>query len=256
MSLKSVALTGAKVMALLVGLVPAALRHKLVFASLVLESRIGKPDNALRNLYRIQDDLEMILAERATAYGAGIHPKHRLTRYHGFFVDRIAPTARVLDIGCGYGEVARAIAKALPETVVQGIDIEAPLIAQARAAQNPSNLSFVLGDATKNLPDGPWDTVVLSNILEHLEDRVGFLKSLIDAQHPDHLLIRVPAFERHWHIPMRRELGIGYFSDRTHFIEHTAEEFAREIDAAGLTIVEMKTIWGEIWAACRMAGHA
>lgn len=251
MSLKSVALSGAKAVALLMSIFPSGLRHKLIFASLVLESRIGKPDNALRNLYRIQDDLEMILAERATAYGEGIHPKHRLTRYHEFFVERIGETARVLDIGCGYGEVARAIARARPRAVVQGIDIEAPLIRQALNAENPPNLSFVEGDATRSLPDGPWDTIVLSNILEHLEDRVGFLRALIAAQKPDQILIRVPAFERHWHIPMRRELGIGYFSDRTHFIEHTAEEFASETKAAGLKIVEMKTVWGEIWAACR-----
>ncbi len=253
MSFKLVALTGAKAVALLVGLVPAGLRHKLIFASLVLESRIGGPDNALRNLYRVQDDLEMILAERATAYGDGIHPKHRLTRYHEFFVERIGETSRVLDIGCGYGEVARAIARARPQAVVQGIDIEAPLIRQALGADNPPNLTFVEGDATQSLPDGPWDTVVLSNILEHLEDRVGFLRSLIAAQQPDQILIRVPAFERHWHIPMRRELGIGFFSDRTHFIEHTADEFASEIAASGLEIVEMKTVWGEIWAACRSA---
>lgn len=251
MSVKSVALAGAKAMALLVGLVPAGLRHKLIFASLVLESRIGKPDNALRNLYRIQDDLEMILAERATAYGDGIHPKHRLTRYHEFFVERIGETARVLDIGCGYGEVARAIARARPQSVVQGIDIEAPLIRQALGADKPPNLAFIEGDATQSLPDGPWDTVVLSNILEHLEDRIGFLRALIAAQQPDQILIRVPAFERHWHIPMRRELGIGFFSDRTHFIEHTADEFASEIVASGLEIIEMKTVWGEIWAACR-----
>jgi SAM-dependent methyltransferase len=251
MSLKSVALSGAKAVALLVGLVPAGLRHKLIFTSLVLESRIGKPDNALRNLYRVQDDLEMILAERATAYGDGIHPKHRLTRYHEFFVERIGEASRVLDIGCGYGEVARAIARARPRAVVQGIDIEAPLIRQALDADNPPNLTFVEGDATQSLPDGPWDTVVLSNILEHLEDRIGFLRSLIAAQQPDQILIRVPAFERHWHIPMRRELGIGFFSDRTHFIEHTADQFASEIGASGLNIVEMKTVWGEIWAACR-----
>ncbi len=251
--MKKFALVMARVVGVLASVIPWRLRRAQIFAALVLESRIGKPADALRRLYLLHDDLERLIAERALAHGGGIHPKHRLTRYHDFFVERIGDAERVLDIGCGYGEVARAIARARPGATVVGIDIEGPLIDQARAADNPANLSFLLGDATKTLPQGPWNTVVLSNILEHLEDRVGFLKALLTAQRPQAVLIRVPAFERIWHVPMRRELGIGYFNDRTHFIEHTEAEFRQEISAAGLDIVELRTVWGEIWAACRAA---
>ena len=251
--MKKLALAAARVVALLMSVFPWRLRHAQVFAALVLESRIGKPDAALRRLYQLHDDLERIIAERAMAHGGGVHPKHALTRYHDFFVERIGEDERVLDIGCGYGAVARAIARARPGATVAGIEIEADLIEQARAADNPPNLSFILGDATRTLPDGPWTTVVLSNILEHLEDRVGFLRALLAAQEPRVVLIRVPAFERSWHVPMRKELGMFYFNDRTHFIEHTEAEFRDEIAAAGLEITEFRTVWGEIWAACRIA---
>ena len=251
--MKKIALAAARVVALLMSVFPWKLRHAQIFAALVLESRIGKPDAALRRLYQLHDDLERIIAERAMAHGGGVHPKHGLTRYHDFFVERIGAHERVLDIGCGYGAVARAIARAHPGATVAGIEIEADLIEQARAADNPANLSFILGDATKTLPDGPWTTVVLSNILEHLEDRVGFLKALLAAQKPRVALIRVPAFERSWHVPMRKELSMFYFNDRTHFIEHTEAEFRDEIAAAGLEITEFRTVWGEIWAACRIA---
>ncbi|MBC6440762.1 MAG: class I SAM-dependent methyltransferase [Rhodospirillales bacterium] len=253
MSMKALALGVVRATGFVAGLVPRGLRSRLVFALLVLESRIGSPADALRQLYRTQDDLELLLAERATAYGKGIHPKHRLTRYHDYFIDRIGDSARVLDIGCGYGEVARGIARARPGVTVMGVEIEESLIRQAEAGDNPANLSFVCADATRSLPDGPWTTVVLSNILEHLEDRVGFLRDLLAAQQPADVLIRVPAFERHWHIPMRRELGMGYFSDRTHVIEHTIEAFRSEVEASGLMIVELRTVWGEIWAACKPA---
>ncbi|MDA1070718.1 MAG: class I SAM-dependent methyltransferase [Proteobacteria bacterium] len=251
--MKKLALAAARIVALLMSVFPWRLRHAQLFAALVLESRIGKPDAALRRLYQLHDDLERIIAERAMAHGDGVHPKHALTRYHDFFVERIGEDERVLDIGCGYGAVARAIARARPGATVAGIEIEADLIEQARAADNPPNLSFILGDATRTLPDGPWTTVVLSNILEHLEDRVGFLRALLAAQKPKLVLIRVPAFERSWHVPMRKELGIFYFNDRTHFIEHTETEFRQEIAAAGLEITEFRTVWGEIWAACRIA---
>ena len=251
--MKKIALALARVLALMMSVIPWKLRHGQIFAALVLESRIGRPDAALRRLYSLHDDLERIIAERAMAHGGGVHPKHGLTRYHDFFVARIGPDERVLDIGCGYGAVARAIARARPGATVAGIEIEARLVEQARAADNPPNLAFILGDATRTLPDGPWTTVVLSNILEHLEDRVDFLRALMAAQEPKVVLIRVPAFERSWHVPMRKELGMFYFNDRTHFIEHTEAQFREEIAAAGLEITEFRTVWGEIWAACRPA---
>jgi 2-polyprenyl-3-methyl-5-hydroxy-6-metoxy-1,4-benzoquinol methylase len=188
------------------------------------------------------------------AYGAGEHPKHGLTRYHDFFVERIPAGAAVLDIGCGYGAVARSIARRVEGARVTGIDMNEQRIIEAEAADNPDNLRFLLGDALTDLPPGEWHTVVLSNVLEHIEERVDFLRRLSAAARPSQILIRVPLFERHWQVAMRRELGVSYFSDPTHYIEHSLEEFAAEIDAAGLEITERLTLWGEIWAVCRARG--
>ncbi len=63
----------------------------------------------------------------------------------------------------------------------------------------------------------------------------------------------MPLYQRHWHVPLREELGLYYFSDPTHFIEHTLAEFLQETAESGLTTVEMNTRWGEIWAVCRPA---
>ena len=49
---------------------------------------------------------------------------------------------------------------------------------------------------------------------------------------------------------LRRELGIYYFSDLDHEIEHTKNDFKKEITDANLKIKEIYTIWGEIWANC------
>ncbi|MCH7555446.1 MAG: methyltransferase domain-containing protein [Proteobacteria bacterium] len=235
-------------------LVPRGLRRRLLFGLMLLESRIGGPGAALGRLFALSDDLELLINERAMAYGAGEHPKHGLTRYHEFFVERIPAGATVLDIGCGYGAVARSIARRVEGAEVTGIDVNPARIREAEAADNPPNLRFLVGDAFRDLPAGPWHTVVLSNILEHMEERVDFLRRLVAAASPTQILIRVPLFERHWQVPMRRELGVGYFSDPTHYIEHSLEEFAAEIDAAGLEITERQTLWGEIWAVCRARG--
>ena len=139
-ALKSAALSAASALSLLYRLVPQRLRRLLVTGLLAVDSRIGAPDEGLRRLFRVQDDLERLINERAMALGRGEHPKHRL---------------------------------------------------------------------------------------------------------------RLPLFERTSQVPMRRELGIGYFSDPTPVIEPTLEEFEREMRDAGLEIAEKSVLWGEIWAECR-----
>lgn len=235
-------------------IIPAGLRRGLITGLLVLESRGSKPADSLRRLFLLQDKLDWIINERAMAYGGDVHPKHRLTRYHDFFVDRIDPGSRVLDIGCGYGAVARSIATRVPNSTVVGVELDQGRLGQARSGEVPANLSFVEADARRNLPAGPWNVIVLSNILEHIEDRVGFLRDVVRQAAPDKILIRVPLFERDWKLPLRRELGIGYFSDAEHFIEHRLEELRDEVLAAGLKPVETITLWGEIWTECRPDG--
>jgi trans-aconitate methyltransferase len=132
--------------------------------------------------------------------------------------------------------VARSIATRVVDSTVVGVELDQKRLSQARSGEVPANLSFVEADARHNLPAGPWNVVVLSNILEHIEDRVGFLRDIVRQASPEKILIRVPLFERDWKLPLRRELGIGYFSDAEHFIEHRLETIA---------------LWGEIWTECR-----
>lgn len=249
--MKRLALTLARWIALAAGLVPFALRRALLRALLLVESRIGQPDDALRRLFAVEDDVFRLQIERATAYGGGINPKHRLTRYHDFFVDRVPAGSRVLDVGCGVAAVARSIAERVPGVTVTAIDNDPRILAQARRAPLPANLSLVEGEAPRDLPSGAFDVVVMSNVLEHVEDRCGLLRRLVEAHAPARLLIRVPLFERDWRLPLRRELGVDYRSDPTHFIEHGLGEFRAEMAAAGLAVVELNTLWGEIWAEVR-----
>ncbi|WP_102783201.1 class I SAM-dependent methyltransferase [Thalassospira sp. GB04J01] len=231
-------------------LIPGKARGGLIFGLLMIESRIGQPAAALRRLYPIKDNLERLLSERAMSYEGGIHPKHRLMRYHDFFVENIQQGSRVVDIGCGNGAVARSIALNVPGSEVCGVEMDEYRFRQAASADNPKNLEFIFGDAFQVLPKGAADVVILSNVLEHIEDRQAFLSRIIDVLSPGEILIRVPAFQREWHVPLRKELGITYFNDRTHFVEHTVAEFEGELQRARVQIDSLKTIWGEIWAVC------
>ncbi len=113
------------------------------------------------------------------------------------------------------------------------------------------NLSFQHGDALKDLPSDAFDVIVFSNVLEHIDHRVDFLKTAQTRLNPKRWLIRVPVFDRHWKVPLRKELGLYYFNDPTHYIEYTRELFYGELEQAGFEIQEYSTQWGEIWAEAR-----
>ena len=230
-------------------LLPARWREGVLTGLFVLDSR-GEPRGGLAQMLRLQGRLDWVTNERAVAMGDGVHPKHRLTRYHDFFVEHISENARVLDIGCGVGAVARSIATRVKDSKVVGVDRDDGRLAEARAADNPDNLSFVKTDVCDSLPKGPWQAVVLSNVLEHIDDRVSFLKAILENAQPDRVLIRVPHFERDWKMPMRKELGLNYFSDAEHFIEHRLDELNAELADAGLRATVTHTLWGEIWMCC------
>jgi SAM-dependent methyltransferase len=75
---------------------------------------------------------------------------------------RNGPLRRVLDIGCGAGELSLALARDHPEITVDGIDVSEPLVAAARErGGNLANVRFTLADAAAWMPDdGPPDLLI------------------------------------------------------------------------------------------------
>ncbi len=227
-------------------LLPPSARRRAI--QLLVESGTGgKPAAAMRGLLTIEQDLSGTIDALALAYDGGVHAKHRLTRYHDFFVDRIGAGERVLDIGCGYGAVAHSVATR-SGAFVTGLDMSADNVARARERFTDPRLSFVVGEAPRQLPDGPFDAVIASNVLEHIEDRRRFLSEVQERAAPRRWLVRVPMLDRDWRVPLRQELGLRHFSDPTHFVEYTRDSFEREMLDSGLVIRHLQINWGEIWA--------
>jgi 2-polyprenyl-3-methyl-5-hydroxy-6-metoxy-1,4-benzoquinol methylase len=204
-------------------------------------------DEALRFLFHLDAALYALQGKKAVEYGGGLHTKHRHMRYHEFFVGRIFPGERVLDIGCGNGAVAYEVAEKAG-AFVTGVDLNAEAIQQARSRHSHPRVSYVQGDVLSDLPTEVVDVVIMSNVLEHLTDRIGFLRQVQATTKPKRWLVRVPSFERDWRVPLKQELGLDYWLDPTHRVEYTAEGFEGEMRQAGLEITHQEMRWGEIWA--------
>jgi len=211
------------------------------------------PKVLLTELLQLHNFVYGKLGSVAVKYGGGTHPKHRLTKYHDFFVDNVDSHDSVLDLGCGRGDVTYDVAKKTDGKVV-GIEMNHLNLGFARTAYRRDNLFFVNGDIRKELSVEHFDVVIMSNVLEHLGNRVELLKSIVAKTTPKKVLLRVPYFEREWTVAMKKELGVAYFLDSTHKIEYTQPEFFAEMEASGLKIESMKVNWGEIWAVCRLRG--
>jgi SAM-dependent methyltransferase len=204
----------------------------------------------LRLLLRLDNLLYRYISLAAVRYGGGLHPKHRLTAYHDFFARHIAADERVLDIGCGNGVVDFDVVTRTG-AFVTGVDRDAAAIAQAQAHYRHGRLRFRVGDAWDVLAGEAFDVVVLSNVLEHLDDRVEFLRRVREQIGPRRVLVRVPLFERDWRVPLKAELGVDHRLDPTHRTEYRESEFRDELARAGFAVVEAEIRWGEIWAVGR-----
>lgn len=173
-----------------------------------------------------------------------LHPKHRIMNYHKFFVNNVNGNDIVLDIGCGNGALSYDVAKKAKKVV--GIDLNEKNISFAKERYSKENIEYLCRDALKDLPGEKFDVIIMSNVLDHIENRVEFLKKL--REKAVKFLIRVPMMNRDWITLYKKELGLDYRLYKGHFVEYTLESFEEELREAGLKIKAHSIQFGEIWA--------
>jgi 2-polyprenyl-3-methyl-5-hydroxy-6-metoxy-1,4-benzoquinol methylase len=202
-------------------------------------------------LVRVLLTLDNFIYRRISKYavitGEGTHPKHRLMKYHDFFLNNVDPVDTVLDVGCGNGSVAYDVAKKVKSVV--GVDIDKNKIRDAKNKFLLDNIEYICGDIMVMTLKQKFDVVILSNVLEHIEDRTRLLKKIKELGNK--FLIRVPMINRSWVTLYKKELGVEYRSDKTHMIEYTIENFTREMEKAELRIDNYSIQFGEIWAVVK-----
>jgi 2-polyprenyl-3-methyl-5-hydroxy-6-metoxy-1,4-benzoquinol methylase len=154
-------------------------------------------------------------------------------RFSRWVFDAIAPslTGNVLEVGCGVGTFTALIAAAGHD--VTAIDINPSYVATARSRLSAqSRVTVVEGDATRMSWAASFDTVVLLDVLEHIEDDVGFLRRLRACLKPGgRLVAKVPAGQ--WlYSPMDAAIG--------HFRRYSKKSLRRVLAAADLAAIEQR----------------
>jgi tRNA (cmo5U34)-methyltransferase len=93
---------------------------------------------------------------------------------YGTAVDAIALAGpnprRILDLGAGTGLLAAGVRAVYPKAELTLLDGAAAMLERARASLGDDGATYVEADFADSPPPGPWDAVVSSLAIHHLED--------------------------------------------------------------------------------------
>jgi SAM-dependent methyltransferase len=133
---------------------------------------------------------------------AGIEASRRRHRYFYDYMTRVLRARipegqRVLDLGCGSGHLLAALK---PSRGV-GVDIAAPSVEEARRLHRGENLYFFEGELEDRRllaqTGGPFDAIVLVNVVTHLSDVQQALENLHPVCHP-RTRVLIYSYSRLW----------------------------------------------------------
>ena len=153
------------------------------------------------------------------------------------------PLGRVLDVGCGAGGVGRSL-RAAGATAIAGIEIHEASAERARGVLDEVHVGSVEQVLAAGRVEGPFDTFVLYDVLEHLVDPAAVLTGLVALAAPGaRAHVSVPN-ARHW--TLMRDLVLrgtfGYTDwghrDRTHLRWFTRRDIEALLAATGWPVVE------------------
>jgi 2-polyprenyl-3-methyl-5-hydroxy-6-metoxy-1,4-benzoquinol methylase len=188
---------------------------------------LGYAKNVVRAVYRYRSTVN---GGRRYAEFSEYLPEYPLKTSahssHDYLLQAVGGHARVLDIGCGDGLLARELAG--QKNVVVGIDkLARPAHLSAMARYVPTDLDQGLAPILGTLrPHAPFDVIVMGDVLEHLADPARLLRDCKSLLTPGgRVVMSVPNVAN---VFVRLSLLFGRFNytergilDRTHLRFYT-----------------------------------
>ncbi len=105
-----------------------------------------------------------------------------------------APSGRLLDLGCGPGNIALKLAQKAPGLRVVGVDCSRAMIHQALRAAEKQGLfdraRFLQGDGNRLcFPDASFDYVLSNSVLHHLANPTRVLREMVRVTRPTGVIL-------------------------------------------------------------------
>lgn len=161
----------------------------------------------------------------------------------------VRPPAALLDIGCGEGRFAEVVKRRYPDVKVVGIE---PDGAAAKTAESRLDLviNSTLDRASEKLHElrYTFDTIVMNDVLEHIEDTAGALQIVGRLLKPDgSLILSIPNVRYYLNVrdlALRGEWEYKDFGilDRTHLRFFTRSSIKSTLEQAGFVVETLRPI--------------
>ncbi len=151
--------------------------------------------------------------------------------YAAWIVALMAPylSGRILEVGAGHGTFTNLLARYGSVTATELSERAVALLEERY--EGSDRVTVVHADELK---ESAFDTAVMVNVLEHIDDDVGALCKLRDDLRPGgHVLIYSPAFNA---LYSRFDAAVG------HHRRYTKASLVRAMDDAGLEVVEARYV--------------
>ena len=129
------------------------------------------------------------------------YEKFRDERMQPFFdlvaMIRPAPAMRIIDLGCGTGELTAMLTERFPDATVEGIDSSPAMLEQA-TRRATSRLTFRQQDLRSVEDWGAYDLIFSHAVLQWVPDNRGLMSSILSQMRPGaQVAIQAPKNEGH-----------------------------------------------------------
>lgn len=177
-----------------------------------------------------------------TNYNRDEHPIFIAAK--NFILKHVNPQQTVLDLGSNHGTITNFIAEKAKEVI--GIDYNEALVKDAQKRYSKANMQFIYKEAYEYLqtnPDKKFDVLILSHILEHLDNPEDFLIKFKNRF--EFIYIELPDFEKTYLNAYRKELKLYLnYTDDDHISEFDRDEMLALLHKCNLKVIESEYRYG------------
>ncbi len=187
--------------------------------------------------------------EQALAYAQADFSESN-QRFVDDFVQLVAgqTAGRLIDLGCGPGDICRRLAHALPDWKIIGLDAGPNMLAQAQAALanmiDSDRVELVLEHLPCDLPGKPLDAIVSNSLLHHLPDPMSLWQTIAEQAEPG-CMVQIMDLHRPETVDQARQIVERHAADAPSVLAedfynsllaaYTVDEVAEQCRRTGLT---------------------